>query len=136
MVTLEQAAEMATAFPETIEGERHGRRSWSIGKKTFAWERAFSKADIKRFGDYPVPEGPILATLVADLHDKEAVLAAEHVGVFTIPHFNGYAAVLVQLKSVRKRVLQDLLIDAWLACAPEDLAAAYLNEKRRTRRRS
>ena len=136
MVTLEQAAEMATALPETIEGERHGCRSWSVGKKTFAWEREFSKADIKRFGDAPVPAGPILATLVADLHDKEAVLAAEHVGVFTIPHFNGYAAVLVQLKSVRKPVLRDLLVDAWLACAPQDLAAAYLSQKRPVRRRT
>ena len=136
MVTLEQAAEMAMAFPETIEGERYGRRSWTVGKTTFAWERPFSKADIKRFGDAPVPEGPILAARVADLHDKEAVLAAGHAGVFTIPHFNGYAAVLVHLKSVRKRPLQDLLVDAWLACAPENLAAAYLSEKRPTRRRS
>ena len=135
MVTLEQAAEMAMALPETSEGERYGRRSWSVGKKTFAWEREFSKADIKRFGDAPVPEGPILAILVADLHDKEAVLALDWDGLFTIPHFNGYAAVLIHLKSIRKRVLQELLIDAWLACAPEDLAATYLSQKRRARRR-
>jgi hypothetical protein len=136
MVTLEQAVAMAAAFPETVEGERYGRRSWSVGKKTFAWERPFSKADIKRFGDTPPPEGPIFAVVVADLHDKEAVLAAEHEGVFDIPHFNGYAAVLVQLKSVRKSDLKDLLLDAWLACAPEHLAADYLREKRPRRRRT
>jgi hypothetical protein len=135
MVTLEQAAALAAAFPETVEGERYGRRSWSVGKQTFAWERPFSKADIKRFGDTPPPEGPIVAVRVADLHDKEAVLAAKQAGVFDIPHFNGYAAVLVQLKSVRKRALQDLLLDAWLACAPETLAAAYLATARPSRRR-
>lgn len=134
MVSLEQAAAMALALPETVEGERYGRRSWSVAKKTFAWEREFSKADIKRFGDAPPPEGPILAVRVADLHDKEAVLAAEQQGVFDIPHFSGYAAVLVQLKRMRKRGLEDLLLDAWLACCPEDLAAAYVADKQPSRR--
>lgn len=126
---MEQVAAMALAFPQTVEGERYGRRSWSVGKNTFAWERPFSKADIKRFGDAQPPDGPIVAVRVADLHDKEAVLASEHQGVFDIPHFNGYAAVLVQLKTVRKRVFSDLLADAWLCCAPESVAAAYLDRK-------
>jgi hypothetical protein len=136
MVTLEQAVTMAAAFPETVEGERHGRKSWSVGKQAFAWVRPFSKADIKRFGDTPPPEGPILAVRVADLHDKEAVLASGQPGVFDIPHFDGYAAVLIQLKAVRKRALSELLLDAWLACAPEDLAAAYLAQQRLGRQRS
>ena len=37
---------------------------------------------------------------VEDLAEKEAVLAAGNAGVFTIPHFDGYAAVLVQLDAV------------------------------------
>ena len=135
MVTLEQAATMALALPESVEGDRYGRRSWSVATKTFAWERAFSKADIKRYGDVAPPEGPILAARVADLHDKEAVLAAAETGFFTIPHFDGYAAVLVQLKSVRRRALHDLLVDAWLACAPGDLAASYVSRKRPNRQR-
>ena len=132
---MEQVAEMAMAFPEAAEGERYGRRSWSIGKQTYAWERPFSKADIKRFGDVQPPDGPIVAVRVADLHDKEAVLALGRDGLFTIPHFDGYAAILVQLKSVRKRVMQELLVDGWLACAPADLAASYLAETKRRRRR-
>jgi hypothetical protein len=76
MVSVEEAAEMAMEFPDVTEGERHGNRTWSVGGKAFAWERAFSKADIRRFGDATPPDGPILAVRVADLGEKEAVLAA------------------------------------------------------------
>ena len=54
------------------------------------------------------------------------MLAERHTGVFTIPHFDGYAAVLIQLDGVRDDVLRDLIVDAWLACAPARLAAEYL----------
>ena len=66
-------------------------------------ERPFSKADIRRFGDAVPPEGPILAVGVADLSEKEAVLAAQPGAFFTIPHFDSYAAVLIQLKNVSRR---------------------------------
>ena len=46
------------------------------------------------------PAGPILAVSVEDLAEKEAVLAAQPKAFFTISHFDGYAAVLIQLRSV------------------------------------
>ncbi|HTC68680.1 MAG TPA: hypothetical protein VK662_03870 [Acidothermaceae bacterium] len=126
MLTLDDAALMASALPEVVEAERRGTRTWSVNDKTFAWERPFSKADIKRFGDAPVPDGPILAVRVADLGEKEAVLSANPTAFFTIPHFDGFAAILIQLKKATKKATREALADGWLACAPPRLAAPYL----------
>jgi len=135
MVRVDEAARLAMELPDVTEGERHGHRTWSVGGKAFAWERPFSKADIRRFGAASPPDGPILAVRVADLGDKEAVLAAGAKGFFTIPHFDGYAAVLIQLKLVGKRALREAIVDGWLACAPTALADDYVAQEKQRRRR-
>ena len=122
MVGVAETARLAMGLPEVTVGARHGNRTWFVGEKAFAWERPFSKADLRRFGTAAVPTGPILAVAVADLRAKEAVLAKGTRGVFTIPHFDGYPAVLVQLDLVAKPVLRRLLTDAWLARVPPSLS--------------
>ena len=126
MVTFDEVARMVSELPDVAEGRSYGNRAWSVAGKAFAWERPFSKADIKRFGDAAPPDGPILAVRVEDLGEKEAVLAAHPKAFFTIPHFDGYAAVLIQLKKVTKRPLREALTDGWLACAPPRLVKECL----------
>jgi hypothetical protein len=126
VVSVEEVGRIASELPEVTEGERHGNRTWSVAGKVFAWVRPFSKADIKRFGDAAPPDGPILAVAVDDLAEKEAVLEANPDAFFTIPHFDGYKAVLIQLDVVRKKPLRDALTDGWLACAPAKLVEDFL----------
>ena len=126
VATLDDVTRLASGLPEVSEGERHGNRTWFVAGKAFAWDRPFSKADIRRFGDETPPEAPILAVRVEDLAEKEAVLAAHPEAFFTIPHFDGYAAVLVELDRAAPHTVRDALTDGYLACAPPPLAERFL----------
>ncbi len=121
VMIFDDVTRLASELPEVTEGERGGHRAWLVAGRVFAWERPFRKADLRRFGDVPPPDGPILALRVEDVGDKEAVLAAQPEAFFTIPHFNGYPAILVRLNKCPKQVLRDALVDGWLACAPPRL---------------
>jgi hypothetical protein len=130
MASMDDVARLATGLPDVTEAERHGNRTWYVGGKAFAWERPFSKADLRRFGEMDPPDGPIVAVRVTDLGEKEAVLASSGQAIFTIPHFDGYAAILVLLKTVTKKALRDAIIDGWLACAPPQLAQGYVSDRK------
>jgi hypothetical protein len=126
VVTVEDVSKIALELPGVVEDDRRGTLTWAVGGKTFAWERPFSKADIKRFGAATPPQGAILAVRVEDLGEKEAVLAANPKAFFTIPHFDGFSAVLVQLNLATRTAVKEALVDGWLACAPPKLAAQFL----------
>lgn len=131
-MTLDEVAQWCLALPGVVVTEKYGNRTWAVGKKSVAWERPLTKADVKRWDtavDGPVPTGAIVAIPTEDMHHKAAVLADAPKGFFDMQHFAGYPAVLVELRLAGKRAVRAALEDAWLAAAPAAAAKEYLATK-------
>lgn len=126
MPTIEEVAKTALALPEVAETTRYGNRAWSVGGKVFTWERPYSKADLKRFAGSSPPDEPIVALAVDGLDEKEAILSEGAPGVFTIEHFDGYPAILIELDAIRPERLREAIVDAWMSRAAGPLVDAYL----------
>jgi hypothetical protein len=127
MSTWEDVGRIALSLPEAQEQPLHGLRSWRVRDKLFVWERPLRKSDLRALGDR-APEGPILGARVEHLGAKEALVADDPSVYFTIPHFDGYPAVLVLLERIGLEELRELIVEAWLCRAPKRLAAAYIAE--------
>jgi hypothetical protein len=117
---------LALALPGTSErASRDGDRAWTVDGKLFVWERPLRRSDLAALGD-AAPGGPILGVRTAGLEMKEALLASDPAVYFTTPHFDGYPAVLAQLKKIALPELRALIREAWLARAPKRAVAAFL----------
>jgi hypothetical protein len=57
-------------LPGVTVAAKWGQRTWMVGGRGFAWQRPFSKADLKRFGDETPPAGEILAVRVVSLDEE------------------------------------------------------------------
>ena len=123
MVTWDDVERIAVGLPEVEEGTTWGNRCWKVKGKTFVWVRPLGKKDRADLGD-TAPTGEIAGVRVADAADKQAVLEGND-AVFTIPHFDHYDAVLIDLDEAEPAVVEELIVDAWLCMAPPRLAADY-----------
>jgi len=119
MATRSDVRRIALSFPETEEAE--GRFAFSVRNKKkpkgFAWvwmERVVPKKP-------RVANPAVLAVRVANLGQKDALLAAEPKKFFTEPHYDGFPAILVRLSEVKVGELRTLLEEAWRCMAPADL---------------
>jgi len=128
MATFDDVRRIALGLPETNEGRTRGNMFWRVRDKGFVWERPLRKTDLAMLAD-EAPEGPILGVRVEHLGAKEALLADDPAVFFTIPHFDGYPAVLVLLDIIELDELEEVIVDAWLARAPKRLAERYMEER-------
>jgi hypothetical protein len=127
----EDVDEIAASLPHTEKSISWGDRpTWKVptgGKgKGFVLERsphrtAVDPATGELYDD-------LLVIRVPDAGAKQALVEGDG-PFFTIDHFNGYNAVLVQksrLGEIGRDELVEVLTDAWLAVAPKKLARELL----------
>ena len=107
----------------------HGQMSWRVRDKMFVWERPLRQSDLKALGP-KAPSGEILGARVEHEGAKLALIESDPDVYFTIPHFDGYAAILVRLERIGLEELEELIVEAWLVRAPKRLASAYLASRR------
>jgi hypothetical protein len=125
VATWEDVRRIALGLPETSERPAWGTPSWRVGDKGFVWERPLRSSDLRALGD-AAPAGPILGAHVEHVGVKEALIAEDPDVYFTTPHFDGYAAILVQLDNIGLPELEELIVEAWLLKAPRKLAREYV----------
>jgi hypothetical protein len=122
MATQADVRRIALSLPETEEGDGHFAFSVrNQGKlKGFVWvwlERASPKAP-------RVANAGVIAVRVANLAQKDLMVASEPRKFFTEPHYNGFPAVLVRLDAVTVADLTMVIEEAWRCQAPKSLSKA------------
>jgi len=127
MATWEDVSRLSLALPDVVEGTDTNGYKWEVHRKHFAYERPLRKRDLEQLGA-TAPDGPILGLRVAELADKQGLIGSNPAVFFTIPHYEGYPAVLALLEKIELDQLEEVLTDAWLCRAPKRLAAAFLAE--------
>jgi hypothetical protein len=129
MATWEDVRRIALRLPATDERIARGCRQWRVKDKLFVWERPLRRSDLAALGD-AAPDGPILGARVEHLVAKEALVANDEGVFFTTPHFDGSPAILVRLDEITVPMLDEVVVEAWLARAPKRLASEYVDRQR------
>lgn len=118
VATLDDVRAIASGFPGAIErtdGHRGGA-SWRMPSGVFAWERGPSRRDLDQLAALgrEWPAGVVIGVRTDGLPVKEALIETYPDVFFTIPHFDGYPAVLVRLDAIEVDHLREVITDAWL----------------------
>jgi hypothetical protein len=111
VATEDDVRRIALSLPETTEKPWFRTPGWRVKDRSFL--RIRSEA-----------EGA-LVVFVADLGEKEALLASEPQIFFTTPHFDGYPVVLVRLEEIGLDELEELITDSWRVKAPKRVLKAF-----------
>ena len=133
MATIDDLRAITRTLPQTVEGvEGHGGGlAWRVGTGLYAWERGPRKTDLAALEALgrEWPPGVVIGVRTEGEETKEALLASFPDVMFTIPHFDGYPAVLIRLDDIAPDLLAEVVSDAWLVKAPKRLATQWLADR-------
>jgi hypothetical protein len=111
MSTEADVRRIALSLPETTEKPWFNTPGFRVKDKGFLRIRSEAEGG--------------LVVFVADLGEKEALLASDPKKFFTTRHYDGYPTVLVNIKAVGVRELRELITDSWRCKAPKRVLAKY-----------
>jgi hypothetical protein len=115
----------ALTLPETAASPSYGGApALRVNKKMFARLRGEMADDIDPLTGEPF--GEVLMVGVQDLGEKEALISDDPRAYFTVPHYDGYPAVLVRLRFADLAELRELLTEAWVRAAPKRALKVYV----------
>ena len=128
----EDIDEICASLPDTELGISWGDRpTWKVPRgpkgKGFLLYRAPGKTAIDPATGEPYDDLVVIMTPTEV--EKRALVEDESTPFFTIPHFNGYNAVLVQqsrLGEISRQELDEVITDAWATKAPARLVKEHL----------
>ncbi|MFO0582412.1 MAG: hypothetical protein U0229_09085 [Anaeromyxobacter sp.] len=108
------------AVARTLDGVTAAREGFSFAVKRGAKDVGIAWAWRERVHPRKarVPSAEVMAVRVANLEDKESLLALDPSKYFTEPHYDGYPAVLVRLSAVSRTEVRRLLQEAVRAALP------------------
>ena len=123
--------EICRSLPEVELGTSWGDRpTYQVRGKGFVLYRAPHKTAIDPATGRMYDDLLVIST--AGEADKQALVADERLPVFTIDHFRGYSADLVQqsrLGEIEREELTEIITDAWAAKAPTSLSRKYFADE-------
>ena len=116
MASLRELRTLALSMPGALEARNGMAFAVRNGpkEKSFVWvwqERVDPKKPRR-------PNVEVWAFRVADLVEKDVLLDSDSRKFFTEPHYDGFPAVLVRLKTLRPTELRRLVELAWRCQAP------------------
>ena len=116
MPTFDDVRRLAARLPEAEEAPSYrGMPALKVRGKPFC--RLWSPAEHERDG----VQGTEVLVVFCDADEKEALIETSAGALFSTPHYEGYAALLVRLADVHPSMLAELLEDSYRSRAPKRL---------------
>jgi hypothetical protein len=103
MASWDDVVAIGRKLPETKEDLWYGTPSLKVGGKGFCRLRTEAEGGLVVF---------------CDLETKEALLDSSDPAFYTTPHYDGYGAIIVNLRLINRSRLSALLTESWHIKAP------------------
>jgi hypothetical protein len=111
VISHDDVRRIALSLPGSYEQVSYeGQPSWRTKPRMFTWIRSDPEA---------------LVVWVDSVEDKDALIASDPRTLFTTPHYDAHAIVLVRLDAVDIEEATELITESWRLRAPKSLVREW-----------